>query len=325
MRIFLLSGALLGAPAALLAEVLSVADFDSDSYLFLGTNNHLDPYLTLNPHTSEESHFNFGVIEFPLGTVPDSGRKFLAVHLPFFVTGSIETGFGTSDTGEAEVAVVALGDDYATYLNPSVSKRGWYDLYLHGQPVLGTFTFKAEKGEGLGWYYLEVTATVDAWLADPSSAHGFGLYAISGSVDLNASDGPEETAPRLVDRRPLTYAEWKMQHFVEADRDAPGLSGWGADPDADGRSNGWEYHQGTDPRKAEAESWGIVTRREEGVFWTAPFRRDRADGALVIEVSRDWQTWEEPVEDGWEVVDGRAEVELSDDGAQAVRLRLVNP
>lgn len=305
---------------------MAAANFDADSYLFIGTNNAGDPYITLNPHADDHSHFNFGVIRFPLDGLNADESFYLALHLPFFVTGSIETGFGTSDTGEAEIAVVALGGSYDVYLQPSVSKRAWYDLNLHSQPVLGTIAFTSDEGDGLGWYYLDVTETVRAWLATPETAFGFGLYGLRGSVDLNSSDGPVETVPRLLNSRPLSYAAWSETYFETGQLGNEAVSGWEADPDGDGRSNGWEYHQGTEPLMPEESGvMGAFSVDGSALWWSAAMGSGRSDGALILEASDDFEAWTEVPAVERAIADGTVRVFLDGNTTRFLRLRLEKP
>jgi len=308
------------------ATTVSVAAFDTDSYLFIGTDNRTDPHITLNPYSDEHSHFNFGVVRFSLEVLDGEGPYYLALHLPFFVTGSIEKGFDTTDTGEAGINVVALGGDFEQYLQPSVSKRAWYDLHLYGQPVIGSIDFASENGDGIGWYYLDVTETVQAWLAGPETHFGFGLYGVSGSVDLDSSDGDPETAPRLVNALPLSYADWKASVFKTAERGDEQISGWDADPDHDGRHNGWEYHQDTDPTTAEPLSvWGAVITAGETMEWRASTGANRSDGRMIVESTRNFETWSEVPEAARRDDADTIRVELDQATGPFVRLRLVRP
>jgi hypothetical protein len=317
-------GLVLGQPVR--AGTVSVAAFDTDSYLFFGTDNRTDPHITLNPHAEEHSHFNFGIIRFPLEDLEGEGPYYLALHLPFFVTGSIEEGFATTDTGEAEISVVALGGDFGRYLQPDVSKRAWYDLHLHGRPVIGSIAFASENGDGIGWYYLDVTETVEAWRARPETHFGFGLYGVSGSVDLDSSDGDPATAPRLVDALPLSYDDWKASVFTPDQREDDQTSGWDADPDRDGRHNGWEYHQATDPTTAEPLSaWGEVVTANGTMAWRASAGAHRSDGRMIVESTRNLETWSEVADTVRNEEMDTVRVELDPTAGRFLRLRLVRP
>lgn len=320
----LLSGFSLVQPVR--ASTVSVAAFDTDSYLFIGTDNRTDPHITLNPHADEHSHFNFGVVRFPLEDLDGAGPYYLALHLPFFVAGSIEEGFETTDTGKAEINVVALGGDFGRYLKPDVSKRAWYDLHLHGQPVIDSIDFASENGDGIGWYYLDVTEAVEAWRASPETHFGFGLYGVTGSVDLDSSDGDPETAPRLVNALPLSFADWKTSVFTTAERGDEEISGWDADPDRDGRHNGWEYHQATDPTTVEPVSaWGEVVNANGVLEWRASAGANRSDGRMIVESTRHFETWSEVPEAARREDADTIRVELDPTNGRFLRLRLVRP
>ncbi|MFP4541845.1 MAG: DNRLRE domain-containing protein [Opitutales bacterium] len=322
------AAALLVAPLA--AQDLSVpAVFDTDSYIFIGTNNDRAAHITINPHRDDSSHFNFGVIRFDLDAVPAEGRKLLSVHLPFFVEGSITDGFVEADSGTATVHVVALATSYDEYLQPSVAKRAWYDLDLHGQPILGTYEFASVEGDGLGRYTVDVTDAVDAWLAAPETNHGFGLWGEVGSVDLSSSDGPAELAPRLVveaEVTGLTYAAWLEDHFAATERENAALVAWTADPDGDGRDNGREYHQGTDPRQPDEAAWTCTPGANGVVLFSIPLAADRLDGAAVVERASDLSDWAPVDEAAVERTANRLQVTVAPaDRAQFVRLRIQAP
>jgi hypothetical protein len=304
--------------------ILATAEFDTDSYLFLGTNNASAPHLTVNPHSDTHGHFNFAVIRFPVGGLSLEGRKLLSVDLPFFVEGSINTGFNPADSGEAVVHVVALGASYAQYLLPSVAKRAWYDLNLHGRPIIGTYEFRSVDGDGLGRYTLDVTGVVNGWIEAPETNFGFGLWAERGSVDLSSADGPAESAPRLVAPAGVSYAEWVGRHFDADEAMRPALVDWRADPDGDGLPNGLEYRLGTDPRGGRATPFWH--RDVGGRKWWRELDPTAHEGTLRLEGLDPDGQWRELGAASGTVGPDRVEIAWNLDGAhRLVRLVALAP
>lgn len=86
---------------------------------------------------------------------------------------------------------------------------------------------------------------------DPSAVSGgtyvYQLVEMENDGDL-LTYGPYELT---VDGPGHTYADWAAANFTPEELANPAISGEGADPDEDGRSNWEEFLAGTDPNKAE--------------------------------------------------------------------------
>lgn len=183
------------------AVTLSGATYDTDSYIFIGTNNEFDPGVSLSTDYSggvldiNNSHIIFGVIKFGnlsgLATVANGGpSKFLTVK--------------TLNPGSASYAVsVAGGDIVSTYPSSAGSFIGpdgsatdrlqWYfnnikgddsayGGYAGGADHVGVFNFAGAPNT----YSLDVTAVVDAWIDGTVPNNGFGLWAVSSPGGLGA-------------------------------------------------------------------------------------------------------------------------------------------
>ncbi len=173
--------------------------FDTDSYLFIGTNNQGDSQITLGEtQRPGTGHFNFGVLEFDVTSLMSSGQKFLDLNAVEYVTliggnGGIPTS-QVGPTGAATVQLIALGDSFLNYQS-APNKIAWYDTYVQGAGanVVGTYNFSNE-----GVVSVNVTSVVNSWLTDSSTNMGFALYSSSGNLELASSTYSDPSlAPRV--------------------------------------------------------------------------------------------------------------------------------
>ncbi|MGB0774759.1 MAG: PEP-CTERM sorting domain-containing protein [Akkermansiaceae bacterium] len=189
------------------ATVLATPNFDTDSYIFFGTNNEFNPQITLGESqqgTPSHPHFNFGVMTFDVTTLNTSGDKFLSLSAVEYATltpnpnGPPTTTY--SSTGNGTIQLVALGESFADF-QASSDKTAWYDTYVQSGsvPVVGTFSFTNESTR-----YVNVTSVVNGWINDGSTNNGFALFASSGEVELASSTytANELLRPALVDAVP---------------------------------------------------------------------------------------------------------------------------
>ncbi|MBX2852110.1 MAG: PEP-CTERM sorting domain-containing protein [Phycisphaeraceae bacterium] len=190
------------------ATTLATADFDTDSYVFVGTNNEFSTEISVGAHipgvTTDDSHFNFGVVEFDVSGLSAAGEKHLHLDMETFIKvvpnpPSPVPNFVPSATGSATLRIVALGDDYLTsypFLGSGLftDKRTWYDSNLFAQPVVGTVTVTE-----LGLFSVEVTDAVNDWINGTTTNYGFGLVVETGGdgIELGATEGGN--APLLSD------------------------------------------------------------------------------------------------------------------------------
>ena len=192
----IVASAMLCAP--LHAVTLAVPTFDTDSYIFMATSNAFAPQITLGESlqgTPGHPHFNFGVIEFDSSSLSSNGNKFLQLSSIEYVSGQPPSQV-TSATGTASVQLVALGESFADF-QASGDKTLWYDTYVQnaGVTVLGTFDF-TDQSSGT----VDVTSTVNMWIADGNSNQGFALFSTQGSVELGSmTHANVSLRPALVD------------------------------------------------------------------------------------------------------------------------------
>jgi hypothetical protein len=183
------------------AATLTGVTFDTDSYIFIGTNNEFDQGVSLSSDYSggvlhaDNTHVIFGLMKFGdltgLQTVANGGpSKFLTVK--------------TLNPGTATYAVSVAGADVINgYPSTSGSFNGpagtatdrlqWYfdnikgddasyGGYAGGADHVGVFNFSG----GPNTYSLDVTAAVDAWIDGTVPNHGFGLWAVTSPGGLGA-------------------------------------------------------------------------------------------------------------------------------------------
>ena len=340
-------------------ETLAEAIYDADSYIFMGTNREFDPEISINAHWEptdafpQFGHFNFGFIRFDLAGVPREGRKFLSVDLRGFILIPEDEPLAPpvrTTTGASIVHVVAppRGD----YFSPSVAKGDWYRLFVHEQPIVGTFNFAAAEGEGLGRYTIDVTETVDAWLDGTAENHGFALWAETGGVELGSTEGAIATgqpiAPRLTDapsETGLTYAAWASGFWGAQWALNPSFSPFG-DADADGLFNLEEYAWVRDPTVAEpelADGGPLILSEPEPpslsvagrAVWRFPLPEvDRPDARFTVETFAAidaelpislWGIEEVDGQDGatYQVADGEAVLTVTGGAERYFRLNVV--
>ena len=189
-----------------IAATLATPDFDTDSYIFFGTNNAFDPQITLGESLqgAPQYHFNFGIINFDVSSLITTGDKFLSLSAVEYITLTPNPGgpptTSASPTGTATVHIVALGDSFANYQS-AADKQAWYDTYVQNGSVsvVGTINFTDQGTE-----YLDVTDEVNAWINDGSSNYGFALFSTSGDIELASSTYADDVnlRPALVDTVP---------------------------------------------------------------------------------------------------------------------------
>lgn len=204
------------------AAQLAAPTYDTDSYVFVGTNSFADSGVTIttdisggliNPGTV---HLTFGVMKFDdlagLTTKADGGPdKFLRLNVAAF-------------PGPSTIGVSAAADDiestYPSFMFPGnppgdeSARLQWYmdnikgddasfGGYAGGARHLGVLEVDAAEA-----YFLDVTETVDAWIDGSAPNHGFGLWGVEvaggqgDTFDLASIESSAFVSAGLVDAVP---------------------------------------------------------------------------------------------------------------------------
>lgn len=152
-----------------------------------------------------------------------------------------------TDSEDITLTVVAL--DQPPVLDPVGNKQGYAETELSFQisgsdPDAGdTLTFSADNLPS-GAVFDPATRTF-AWTPATNQIR------THLNILFRVTDG-ERTDFEYIDieisAAAVTYELWLEDHFTEAERSDPAISGLDADPDADGASNGEEFDADTDPR-----------------------------------------------------------------------------
>lgn len=274
------------------AGVLATPSFDADSYIFMKTNNEYDPNITVGESqqgTGGHPHFNYGLMQFDVTSIAIEGDKFLRLSVIGYKDGS--QGSAITPTGTSIVQLVALNAPISSYFGPG-SGQDWYDTHVQnpGVTVIGTYSFTNQDT-----LYVDVTATVNAWINSSSNNYGFALYSIQNAVELGSANNTNAAlTPALVDDAPVPQTGWESWQGTQF----PGLpEGSGAydDYDHDGVQNLLEYITGTDP--TSSHSYKIPILSEEDGYMTLTIQKENGvDGFnLSVEASSNLNDWDIPI------------------------------
>lgn len=192
----LAAGLLLAAiNSSTLAATLATATFDTDSYIFVGTNNEFQPGISaFTDYTGgvldafSNTHFNFGVIKFDnlagLQTVANGGpSKYLTLETmqagcglyAFSVAGTdIHNGYPTT-SGSFNGPAGDGGARLQWYFDNIKGDDATYGGYAGGADHIGVLSVSGAPSV----YSLDVTAVVDAWIDGTVPNYGFGVWAVS--------------------------------------------------------------------------------------------------------------------------------------------------
>jgi PEP-CTERM motif len=184
------------------AATLANATFDTDSYVFIGTNNEFQNGISTFTDNSggvldslNNSHFNFGVIKFDdlsgIETVANGGpSKYLALEtmqsgsgtFAFSVAGAdIQNGYPTT-SGSFNGPTGTADERLQWYFDNIKGDDATFGGYAGGADHIGVL----EVAGGPTTYSLDVTAVVDAWLDGTVPNYGFGVWAVSTSAAQGA-------------------------------------------------------------------------------------------------------------------------------------------
>jgi hypothetical protein len=176
----------LGA-SPLRAEVLTTATWDTDSYVYFGTNSVTATEITLGAPVPPgvDPHYNVGFIKFDVSGLSLAGPKYLEVE-PNTATAVLPSG----------VAVAALNGDTDGYFAAGdiPGRVAWLSANAFAQPPLTTVTISTG-----GKHYADITLIVNDWIANPSENYGLALWRVGGvdfdSPELFSMNDPQGRGP----------------------------------------------------------------------------------------------------------------------------------
>lgn len=171
------SGTLL---TSLEAATLATASFDSDSYVYVGTNNEFQPQITLSAY-NDGGHYVWANIQFDVSGLSAQPKAYLELNPVQYKTGPNPMNPTITTTGTSTVYLVALNDSWTNYIN-SQTKFDWAQNNVVNATKIGTFNFNNTDSA-----YVNVTDTVNAWIDGSKSNYGFALWTDNNSVELASS------------------------------------------------------------------------------------------------------------------------------------------
>ncbi|MFC5050085.1 DNRLRE domain-containing protein [Rubritalea spongiae] len=173
--------------------------FDTDSYVYVGTNSQYDPQLTIGESFAPaHHHFNFAVIEFDVSTLTSGNSHSLSLSAVQYIN-LVDNGGGIptstpSSTGSATLQIVALGSNFTDDYLTAGSKTAWYDTYVQNNSV-STITANFTDLETVS---VDVSSIVDSWISSPGANNGFAIFSSSGNIELASSThGTESLRPNI--------------------------------------------------------------------------------------------------------------------------------
>ncbi|BDS05193.1 hypothetical protein NT6N_02330 [Oceaniferula spumae] len=234
--------------------------------------------------------------------------------------GAAFAGWGGDALGaESQITILMNGDKS---VQATFSSRASLQVHVRGA---GSVSGLAD----LGSYGLNETASLTAVPADGWIFAGWSGAVTGSSATANVvMDSPKAVTAVFT----LPVANWKSEHFTEAELLDELISGDDADPDQDGLKNWQEYLHMSDPR--DSTSKGVLSMKVEGDYLFAIFTRNSgAQGGLSLgcQGSRDLADWDAPdieervlsTRDGVETVEAR--IPVGTVGSGFIRLKYDRP
>lgn len=172
------------------AEVLTTATWDTDSYVFFGTNNAAATEITLGEPVPPgvDPHYNIGFIAFDVSGLSLDGPKYLEVE-PNTATAALPSA----------VRLAALLGDTAGYFAAAdaAGRLAWLAANAYAEPPIATLAVSAAGGK----HYADITATVNRWISNPAENYGLALWRVGGdgfdSPELFSMDDPLGRGPAI--------------------------------------------------------------------------------------------------------------------------------
>lgn len=178
----------LAASSVANAVVLADANFDTYSYVFMGTNSDTNPELKVSQE-NPSGHFMFSVVTFDVSSLSTSGDKYLSLQATGYSDGSL--GATMDPVGSGSINVGVLTADYSDYL-VAADKYAWFSANV---ATLSATTMSFTNSEVSS---LDVTASVNNWITGASSNYGFVFWKEdAGQINLASSQASSGYTPAL--------------------------------------------------------------------------------------------------------------------------------
>lgn len=276
------------------ADSVTKADFDADYYFYYGSYNSLRNPLfvgvnNLTGGSPYQYHFNFATVKFNLDGLLQNRASYLQLNLMRFrIPGPVVPNSAPSYTYSTngynfDLKIVALGADFSELEQLSAADLpNWYSTNLLNRPELGIMRFNSA-----GTASMDVSATVEEWLANPARNFGFGLVGIptqGGTEGLTAQFYSTEFTnnPSLAPSLVQASGQTPLQSWM-AENGFSGDSSLGEDTDADGLTNLMEFFLNRNPRIADS-SGSVSGKIENGQLRIQFFRRAGENLGVLWEV-----------------------------------------
>lgn len=172
------------------AEVLTTATWDTDSYVYFGTNSAAATEITLGEPfpLGVDPHYNVGFITFDVSGLSPTGPKYLEVE-PNTATAVLPSTIG----------IAALSADTAGYFAAAdfAERSAWLHANAYAEPPVATLSISSAGGK----YYADITDVVNDWISNAGDNYGLALWRIGGadfdSPELYSMNDPLGRGPAI--------------------------------------------------------------------------------------------------------------------------------
>jgi hypothetical protein len=260
-----------------------VAIVNSASTLSGYTGVAITPYLI----TATNSPTSFNVGALPNGLSYNSGTR--------QITGTPTAAATTSVTLSANNALgqglpFTLSIQIVAPTAPQITTQPASQTKTAGESV--TFSVVATGAPAPTYQWKKGTsdilnATGSSYTINAVSAGDAADYTV---VVTNAGGSVTSSAATLT-VNPAGYSAWRTTEFTSGEAADDAISGFTADPDADGRTNLLEYALGTSPKAGNSADNPVVTANSTEWIFTYTRPADRTDVTYNVQYTTDLTTW----------------------------------
>jgi hypothetical protein len=172
------------------AEVLTTATWDTDSYVYFGTNSVSATEITLGEPVPPgvDPHYNIGFIKFDVSGLSLAGSKFLEVE-PNTATAVLPSTVRVA-------GLLANTDGYFSAADVA-GRSSWLANNAYATPPIATMTISPAGGK----HYADITDIVNLWIGSPADNYGLGLWRVGGdgfdSPELYSMNDPGGRGPAI--------------------------------------------------------------------------------------------------------------------------------